>query len=174
MRRLEHVMAPRVHSAALLLRWLAPEEKDEPGMMLVELRDDGVRQLLPTAPLVRIRLALAHRKACVEHQNALLRPLGEAAVPWALEGHLRILLELFVPSKAPRASVRRRLPQGTGKHRGGQAGSAVVKGTGHIQQRRRDLDAVLHAEGQSMRLSRAVVWILPHNDDANLVEGAEA
>ena len=139
MGRLEHRVALGVDGAALVRGGLAPQEEHEPGAPLVELRDDGIRELLPTALLVGVGLGLPHREAGVEHEHALLRPLAQAAVGGALEGDLGVLLELLV----------------------------------HVEEGRGRGDAALDAEGEAVGLARAVVGVLPNDDDGHGIEGAE-
>jgi len=58
----------------------APEQEYNGRLLFVKLRNNAVGELLPALALVRVCLSLTDGENGIEHQHALLRPVGQLAV----------------------------------------------------------------------------------------------
>gem|GEM_PF-4330933 len=77
----------------LLPRIRAPKEEHDRRRLFIELRDHAVGEDLPAHPLVAVGLMLADGQHGVQHQHALLRPIGQLAVTRIDEAD--VIRELF-------------------------------------------------------------------------------
>src|SRR5690606_38681392 len=91
--RLDDQMAGRIDHGFFGLGVLAPQDKDYGLLPFVEELDDPIGKLLPTLSPVRVGLAPAYGQHGVEKQDALPRPVLEAAVIGNLAA--QIVVKLF-------------------------------------------------------------------------------
>ena len=97
MRGLDYGVSRGVYQFDLLLRVSSPEDEDDRVCFVVDLADDGVREILPALAFVGIDFTGADGEDGVEHQDALLRPGHKVAVVWNAEADvvLQLLKNVF-------------------------------------------------------------------------------
>ena len=138
MRGLEHEVLRRSDELGLAARVAAPEQEHDRLLVVVQLFDHVVGEGRPAEVLVAVRLSGADGERSVEHENALLCPLGERTVLGRLDAEVAFqLLE-------------------------------------DVLEARRQLDARLHGKAEAVRLTGAVVGVLPENDRLDRGIGRQA
>lgn len=80
----------------LILRGLPPKQKHHLIALVIDHRDDLVRELLPAALGVGVGLAVLDGERGVEQEDSLLRPLAEVAVLGHSELDLLVAAQVLV------------------------------------------------------------------------------
>lgn len=82
----EHMMPDGVDQLALLLSWLAPQQKHNAFPFQGDCSDGCVRECLPSLLGMGVRRMSTHRQHSIEQQHALVGPLQQQAETlWPVE-----------------------------------------------------------------------------------------
>lgn len=82
-----------IDQMGLVLGKSAPKQEYDPIMMIGDRLDDGIREALPSLPLVRPGNPCPNREGGVQQQHTLLRPWLK--VPGRWPGHRQVPLEFL-------------------------------------------------------------------------------
>lgn len=136
-----------VDETLLVARIAAPKQEDNMWAFTGDGLDDGIRELLPSFPLVRSGNMLTHGQCGVEEQYSLFCPSAE-----------RTVIEF------PAVSILYNLRN---------SADVVLYFLENVDERRRQRYACLHRKAHTFRLTCAMVWVLSYNHDPHLVKRAE-